>query len=162
MSRPRSFNLMLAAFALVIVLGVGGMVGLYSLATGHSAGSEAAVVRGIISAGLALAAVLLWVAAFFARRISRPLIRLTRAAQRLAAGDLAVRVNGGPVREIDDLAQAFNVMAATLAQADQQRRQLTADVAHELRTPLSIIRGRLEGLQDGVYAATPDQIAALL
>src|SRR5439155_21571217 len=60
------------------------------------------------------------------------------------------------------LARAFNAMAAALAQADQQRRQLTADVAHELRTPLSIIRGRLEGLQDGVYTATPDQIAALL
>ena len=53
-------------------------------------------------------------------------------------------------------------MTDSLAQADQQRRQLTADVAHELRTPLSIIRGRLEGMQDGVYAATPEQIDVLL
>jgi signal transduction histidine kinase len=162
MRRPRLFNLMLAAFALVIVLGVGGMVGLYSLATVRSGGSGGDVARGIISAGLALVAVLLWVAAFFARRISRPLIRLTRAAQRLAGGDLAVRVTGGSVREIQDLSQAFNAMAENLAQADQQRRQLTADIAHELRTPLSIIRGRLEGLQDGIYQATPEQIAALL
>ena len=169
MRRPPLFNLMLAVFALVIVLGVGGMVGFYALATSgagmiqlHPSMSRTDVVRGVISAGLALAAVLLVLAAFFANRISRPLRRLTRAARSLAAGDLSARVEGGVVREIHDLAQAFNTMAGALAQADQQRRQLTADVAHELRTPLSIIRARLEGMQDGVYQATPDQIAGLL
>jgi two-component system OmpR family sensor kinase/two-component system sensor histidine kinase BaeS len=63
---------------------------------------------------------------------------------------------------MDDLARAFNTMAQALAAADRQRRQLTADVAHELRTPLSIIKGRLEGVQDGVYEATPEQIEGLL
>jgi two-component system OmpR family sensor kinase/two-component system sensor histidine kinase BaeS len=119
-------------------------------------------IRGFISATLALAAILLGLAAFFSSRLSRPLIRLTHAAQTVAAGDLSVRVRGGAVREIDELGQAFNRMAEGLAQADQQRRQLTADVAHELRTPLSIIRGRLEGMQDGVYQATPEQIGVLL
>jgi two-component system OmpR family sensor kinase/two-component system sensor histidine kinase BaeS len=66
------------------------------------------------------------------------------------------------VRELDELANAFNRMADSLASADMQRRQMTADIAHELRTPLSIMRGRLEGLQDGIYHATPDQIDALL
>jgi len=120
------------------------------------------LLRGLLSAGLALAAVLIGLAAAFARRISRPLGQLTQAAGRLAAGDLAVRVPDSAVREINGLAGAFNHMAAALGSADAQRRQLTADVAHELRTPLAIIRARLEGIQDGVYQAGPDQVTLLL
>jgi two-component system OmpR family sensor kinase/two-component system sensor histidine kinase BaeS len=118
--------------------------------------------RGPVSALLAFSAVLLGAATFFASRVSRPLTRLTRAARSMAEGDLSVRVGSSAVREIDDLAGAFNSMATSLSDADRQRRQLTADVAHELRTPLAIIRGRLEGMQDGVYQATPAEIAALL
>lgn len=118
--------------------------------------------KAIFSAGLALAAVLLGLAAFFSRRISNPLLHMTEAAKQLAAGNLEARVRAYRVREIDELARAFNQMADSLARADQQRRQMTADVAHELRTPLSIIKGRLEGIQDGVYEASPDQIVGLL
>jgi two-component system OmpR family sensor kinase/two-component system sensor histidine kinase BaeS len=66
------------------------------------------------------------------------------------------------VRELDELATSFNEMARALHQADRQRRQMTADIAHELRTPLSIIKGRLEGLQDGIYTASPEEIERLL
>ena len=124
--------------------------------------SNGDVARGVISAGLALAAVLLGAAALFSRRISKPIGRLTLAARTMAEGDLSVRVSGFGVREINELAEAFNSMAGSIAHADSRRRQLTADVAHELRTPLSILKGRLEGMQDGVYATTPDQIALLL
>jgi two-component system OmpR family sensor kinase/two-component system sensor histidine kinase BaeS len=120
------------------------------------------VLQGFASAGLALAAILLALAAFFSRRISKPMGQLTRAAQSLAAGDMSVRVRPSPLREVGELAVAFNRMAETLVQADQQRRQLTADVAHELRTPLSIIKGRLEGIQDGVYTPDGPQIDGLL
>jgi two-component system OmpR family sensor kinase/two-component system sensor histidine kinase BaeS len=118
--------------------------------------------RGPVSALLAFSAVLLGAATFFSSRVSRPLSRLTRAARTMAEGDLSVRVGSSTVREIDDLAGAFNSMATSLSDADRQRRQLTADVAHELRTPITIIRGRLEGMQDGIYQATPNEIAALL
>lgn len=120
------------------------------------------IARGAVSAVLVLAGVLLGLAAFFSRRISAPISRLTIAARTMAAGDLNVRVAGNRVREINDLAEAFNSMAGAISAADGQRRQLTADVAHELRTPLSIIKGRLEGIQDGVYPATPEQITLLL
>ena len=64
--------------------------------------------------------------------------------------------------EFGQLANAFNHMVEELALADQRRRNLTADVAHELRTPLQIIQGNLEGVLDGVYPPTPDHISATL
>jgi two-component system OmpR family sensor kinase/two-component system sensor histidine kinase BaeS len=121
-----------------------------------------AIVRSFLIAGLVLASTLLLLAVFFAQRLSRPLRNITRAAQQLASGQLDVQVQPAPIRELDELTQAFNAMARSLAQADRQRRQMTADIAHELRTPLTIIKGRLEGLQDGVYNATPDQVERLL
>jgi two-component system OmpR family sensor kinase/two-component system sensor histidine kinase BaeS len=60
------------------------------------------------------------------------------------------------------LAHAFNAMAERLAHADRQRRDLMADVAHELRTPLSVLQGRLEGLLDGVYPRDDRQLASLV
>ncbi|NTW01090.1 MAG: HAMP domain-containing protein, partial [Oscillochloris sp.] len=147
----------------------GRMVGtlLISYDSGQVASSESRfdgkrVLKGFASAGLALATILLFLATFFSRRISQPMAQLTRAAQALAGGDMSVRVRPSPLREVGELAVAFNSMAESLVQADQQRRQLTADVAHELRTPLSIIKGRLEGIQDGVYVPDSPQIAGLL
>lgn len=118
--------------------------------------------RAMLVAGLALSGGLLGLAALFSRRISRPLRQLDGAARAVAAGDMQVRVRPGLVREVADLTESFNRMADALALADQQRRQMTADVAHELRTPLSVIKGRLEGVQDGVYQADEEQIAGLL
>ncbi|MFV9505183.1 MAG: ATP-binding protein [Oscillochloridaceae bacterium umkhey_bin13] len=118
--------------------------------------------RAVGLGGLVLATLLLGLAALFSGRISTPLRQLNQAAHAMAGGDLAVRVRPGAVREVADLAESFNRMAVALERADQQRRQLTADVAHELRTPLSIIKGRLEGVQDGVYRADPAQIDQLL
>ena len=60
------------------------------------------------------------------------------------------------------MARSFNRMTEELERADHQRRNLTADVAHELRTPLHILQGNLEGLQDGVYQPTPEHIQAML
>jgi two-component system OmpR family sensor kinase/two-component system sensor histidine kinase BaeS len=120
------------------------------------------MVRGFLGAGLGLAGVLFGLAAYFSSRLSRPLRHVTGAAQALAAGNMGVRVQQPAVRELNELAGAFNAMADTLVRADQQRRQLTADVAHELRTPLAIVKGRLEGIQDGIYTPDADQINGLL
>lgn len=143
---------------------VGSLVFVYDGSPQAMAGSFTVsdIGRGFLSAALALTAILLGLAAIFSGRISRPLRQLNGAAQAMAAGDLQVRVKPPMVREVADLAQSFNRMADALAQADQQRRQLTADVAHELRTPLSVVKGRLEGIQDGIYRADPEQIEGLL
>ena len=121
-----------------------------------------AVGRSFLLAGLTLGGLLMLLAAALAGWITRPLRRVTDAAQAVASGQLDVQVRGAWIRELDDLARTFNNMSQALADADRQRRQMTADIAHELRTPLSIVKGRLEGLQDGVYQATPVQIAGLL
>ena len=60
------------------------------------------------------------------------------------------------------LSDSFNHMAASLEQSDSERRNMLADIAHELRTPITVMRGRLEGIVDGVYAANPEQISPAL
>jgi two-component system OmpR family sensor kinase/two-component system sensor histidine kinase BaeS len=96
------------------------------------------------------------------RGISRPLEELAKATRAVAAGDLSTRVPTHSPGEIGELASAFNSMAQELARADELRRNLTADVAHELRTPLSVIRAKLEGVLDGVYPATPEHLEPVL
>jgi two-component system OmpR family sensor kinase/two-component system sensor histidine kinase BaeS len=102
-----------------------------------------------------------WIGRRVFRNIARPLADIMRAADGVAGGDLSVRVT--PVKgDFGQLGNSFNHMVSELERADQRRRNLTADVAHELRTPLQIIQGNLEGVIDGVYQATPEHLAATL
>jgi signal transduction histidine kinase len=105
----------------------------------------------IIAVVAGLCAVLLIVGV--SRRALAPVEALTAAAREMEAGDLSQRVEVKSRDEIGDLAHAFNSMADGLAQLEELRRQMVTDVAHELRTPLSNIRGYLEALQDGVLEA---------
>jgi two-component system sensor histidine kinase BaeS len=84
------------------------------------------------------------------------------AADRVAEGDLSVRVPERGPGDFGRLARSFNRMVDELARADRQRRNLTADVAHELRTPLHVIQGNLEGILDGVYEPTREHVGATL
>ncbi|WP_434444743.1 HAMP domain-containing sensor histidine kinase [Lentzea sp. E54] len=112
------------------------------------------------AAGVLLVAV--GVAAYAGARITRPLRALTAAAQHMAGGSDIPPV---PVRgqdEIAGLTRAFNTMAANRAQLEQARKAMVSDVAHELRTPLSTIRGWLEAAEDGVSDLDPALITLLL
>jgi two-component system OmpR family sensor kinase/two-component system sensor histidine kinase BaeS len=80
----------------------------------------------------------------------------------VAKGDLGVRVPGRYPGELGELAASFNQMTEELARADNLRRNMTADVAHELRTPLSVIQGKIEGVLDGVYPAAPEHLEPIL
>ncbi len=112
--------------------------------------------------GLAIGGVALVISLGLSRVISRPLTGLTAATRAVAAGNLGVRVPTRYPGEVGELAVAFNQMTEELARADALRRNMTADVAHELRTPLSIVRGKLEGVLDGVYPATPEHLEPIL
>ena len=96
------------------------------------------------------------------RGIASPLAGIMTAAEAVAQGDLTVRVPKTGLHEFARLAESFNRMVEELQRADQQRRNLTADVAHELRTPLQIIQGNLEGIIDDVYEPTEEHISATL
>lgn len=109
--------------------------------------------------GLGLTAVVLSFLA--ARRISRPLQELTAAAEGLANGTPGLRVQTGSNDEIGRLATSFNRMADSLEAQEQLRKQLVSNAAHELRTPLMIIRGELEGMIDGLLPTTPEALQSL-
>jgi signal transduction histidine kinase len=109
--------------------------------------------------GAGLLAVLLGVA--LARTISRPVRELTDGTRALAAGDLGHQVPVRTADEIGQLARSFNRMSADLAHANQLRKQMTADIAHDLRTPLSVILGYSEALQDEKLPGTPEVYGAM-
>ena len=95
------------------------------------------------------------------RHLTGPLQMLSAAARRLAGRDLSYRVPVVARDEIGELANSFNHMAESLERNEKLRKNLIADTAHELRTPLAILRGNLESLQEGVISATPEIIMSL-
>ncbi len=113
------------------------------------------------AAGLAALLALL-VGLGVARRITRPVGRLIDVARAMGRGDRAARV--GEIRapdELRDLASAFDTMADTLARQEQLRRDVVADVAHELRTPVAVLQAGHEALLDQVVEPTADQLSSL-
>ncbi len=98
------------------------------------------------------------VAWWLARRVLRPLERLSEGTRRIAAGDLAARVALPPDAELAEVAASFNQMAATLQRVEQLRRSLVEDVAHELRTPLTTLRGYTAALAEGIVQPTPEML----
>lgn len=91
-------------------------------------------------------------------RFGKPLGQIFNAIDSVAEGNLSARVPENNSDMFGELFKRFNKMASELERADQQRRNLTTDIAHELRTPLHIIQGNLEGVIDGVYEPTAEHI----
>ncbi len=94
---------------------------------------------------------------FLARTLTRPLRDLTRAANNIAEGQLEQEVKVTSKDEIGQLALTFNQMSREVARANASRRQMTADIAHDLRTPLTVIAGYIESMQEGVLQPTPER-----
>ncbi len=120
-----------------------------------------AIGRFFIWGGLVAVAIALLLTFFLSRRILAPVKALTQAARRLGKGDLSQRVRVRDKGEVGELAQSFNSMASDLERAEQLRRNMVADAAHELRTPLSNIRGYLEAIRDGIKKPDSDTIRSL-
>ncbi|MBI5567779.1 MAG: HAMP domain-containing protein [Chloroflexi bacterium] len=121
----------------------------------------------IIGGGVALLAALVIGFVVF-RAITHPIDQLSHAAHSLARGDLSARVvtTAQPSRlgddELTELGATFNVMADSLQKAEALRRDMTADIAHELRTPLAVMRGNLEAMLDGVYPPDAEHLQPVL
>jgi two-component system OmpR family sensor kinase/two-component system sensor histidine kinase BaeS len=112
----------------------------------------AAVVSGFVALLMGL---------LLTRAVVRPIRVFEQTAQRIAAGDLTSRVPVSSRDEIGALAKRFNEMAASLERDEQLRQQMMADLAHELRTPLAVIRGQVEALQDGVFDLTQENLSPI-
>ena len=110
----------------------------------------------LLYSGLGAALVALLLGIFLSRTLTRPIRELTLATHAVSEGDLSQQV---PVRskdELGELARAFNKMSAELSRSVNARKQMTADIAHELRTPLSLILGHAEAVHDGVLPPSSD------
>jgi two-component system sensor histidine kinase BaeS len=98
----------------------------------------------------------------FSGRLTRPIRELTEAVTAVSKGDLKRRVALSLADEIGMLSNAFNHMAQTLETQERLRKKMTSTIAHELRTPLSIVRGELEGMMDGLIPLDRENLRSLL
>ncbi len=121
------------------------------------------IMNPILWVSIVCAVITLFIGILLMRRIVNPLAEVIAAAESVSTGNLKTRIK---IRKSHDdlgsLIEHFNHMTETLERNDNERRALLADIAHELRTPLSVLRGRLEGIMDGIYSPNEVNIAQAL
>ncbi|GBF06998.1 integral membrane sensor signal transduction histidine kinase [Deinococcus aerius] len=116
-----------------------------------ASGAGRSIVRSAVQAAFLSALLAIFVAGFVTRQLTRPLARLADGAERLRAGDRRVQLPIPPRQdELRDLTATFNDLTLSLARQEAWRRGLVADIAHDLRTPLAVLRSEIEAMQDGV------------
>ncbi len=127
-----------------------------TIATGNAPAPWITVlVAAVVVVGLVVGARWIW-------RNARGIGALMDGADRVAGGDYSARVDASGSRQLGRLTGAFNEMTDRLQTDEQRRRELLADVAHELRTPLQVIRGMVEGMVDGLYPSDPEHLRTLI
>ncbi len=116
----------------------------------------ASIIGGVIVAliGTGLAFV-------FSRHLSQPLSKLATAARQIASGDFDAEIHVSTGDEMEEVAHAFNFMKDSLKANEEARHKLVADVAHELRTPLAVLRGNFESMQEGITEPTQETMVCL-
>jgi signal transduction histidine kinase len=131
-----------------------------------AAAATARFLRGLwwqlLAAGAISAFIALVLARFLARGMTQPLRDMAQAARRMARGDYRQRVSVRSRDEVGQLAEAFNRMAGEMEGLERLRRELVANVSHELKTPISALRARLENLLDGVERPDRELLSAML
>jgi signal transduction histidine kinase len=116
----------------------------------------------LLLAGVAAAAIALGVARWLARGMTQPLRDMAKAAHRMQTGDYGQRVTTASRDEVGQLAVAFNTMSGELESMERLRRDLVANVSHELKTPISALRAHLENLLDGVERPDAQTLQVML
>ncbi|WP_425061416.1 Adaptive-response sensory-kinase SasA [Sporomusa carbonis] len=121
----------------------------------------ASVHEALIWVGTGILIFGLFVSHALARSITVPLLKLNSAVEKIARGEFGQKVDINAKDEVGKLAAAFNQMAEILVANNQLRQRLLADIAHELKTPLAVIQGNLEGMLDGVIEPDKEQLQSL-
>lgn len=117
--------------------------------------------RAVLFSAIAVAMVALAIGSVFLDGVTRPLRELTDAAQAITTGDLAVPLPSTANDEVGDLTVAFRTMRDSLEDARSQRDRMFRDIAHELRTPVTLSRGEEDAMLDGVYTIDADSVCSL-
>lgn len=117
--------------------------------------------RSLATISIGVALVSLAVVLLLSRWLINPLTALSRNAKRLAAGDLDVRIEHHSADELGELCRNFNELANTLAANEKARKQWVADISHEMRTPLAVVKAQIEAMQDGIRATNQDNLSIL-
>ena len=112
----------------------------------------------LLVAGLLAIVAVVAIALLLSSRLTRPLQGVAAAAQRLGHGDLSARASGGPDRESNELAAAFNAMAERVQRSEMLRRRAASDMAHDLATPATVLESQLQAMVDGVVPADREQL----
>ncbi len=157
--RSRFVRRLAVLFALLLFLSAVGAVSLASLVVSRLGGIRPGIAGLVV---IVFVVVLLRLFVFGMTRVGMPLGDIVTAADRVADGDYTAQVGERGPPFLRRIARAFNGMTARLQAHDRQRRDLMADIAHELRTPLAVVQGKLEGLLDGVYERDDRQLGELL
>jgi two-component system OmpR family sensor kinase/two-component system sensor histidine kinase BaeS len=158
----RRFAFLFGAFLVLNVIGASTLISFVLRGRGLGAIFDHPGPAAVSALGAMLLLFLLSVFAVSLKGLGRPLGDLVTASGRVADGDYSARVPAQGPPPVRMVASAFNTMAEKLERQDRQRRELMADIAHELRTPLSVIQGRLEGLVDGVYPRDDAQLGQVI
>jgi signal transduction histidine kinase len=112
----------------------------------------------LVVAGLVAVAAVVVIAVVLSSRLTQPLQRVAAAARQLGQGDLSARAAGGPDRESNELAAAFNAMAERVQRSEMLRRRAASDMAHDLATPATVLESQLQAMVDGVVPADREQL----
>ena len=158
------FNRFLARFGLGTILMASGIALVIVALIQFLTSTSLALPTLLLAVGVSLILVIGgWgICAYVFEEIAYPLSELMGASERIAQGELTARTDESGQGDFRRLMETFNMMVSELERMDTQRRNLTADIAHELRNPLHVIQGNLEGVMDGIYSATPQHIQSIL
>ncbi|MCY9666398.1 ATP-binding protein [Paenibacillus alginolyticus] len=119
---------------------------------------EQALVQSVLVSAIIGIILSVLLSLFVAKRITAPLIQMKKVAERMANGELGVRTTVKGNDEIADLGGSLNHLAEQLMHQEQLRKTMTADVAHELRTPIATLKSHMEAMIDGVWMPTPERL----
>lgn len=142
-----------------LVVRAAGVGGIFSQ---HDMQFRQTVNRWLAAAVVVVSSIALLFSLILAQHLTEPLQELDRLAQRMKAGDWHLRVKPSGTTEVAELGESLNGLADTLERQENLRRRLTADIAHELRTPLANVRSHLQAMVDGVWEPTPARLQSNL